>query len=187
MQTAISDITNKTVVQEPHIESILSAYAVQIGADMAKYRNHVYRVYLHCQMLDPNPANHRAYAIAAAFHDIGIWTDHTIDYLDPSIAHAMDHLRNLGEAQMEAEVATMIYWHHKTSAYTGPFAQTTEIFRRADWTDVSLGLLRFGTTRKARRDIVKALPYEGFHPFLIRKVVANFFKHPSNPLPMFKN
>lgn len=177
---------NETFVQEPHIESILSAYASYIAGDLDKYRNHVYRVYLHCQLLDTNTFNHKIYAIAAAFHDIGIWTDHTIDYLDPSIAQAMDYLHNRGEQALQSQVATMIYWHHKTSAYKGPFALTTETFRRADWTDVSLGLFAFGMDRKLLRPIRREFPNKGFHVFLTGKLLVNFFKHPTKPLPMFK-
>ncbi|OJV20483.1 MAG: hypothetical protein BGO21_07830 [Dyadobacter sp. 50-39] len=180
-------MANETFDPEPRIESILSAYSARIAGDLDKYRNHVYRVYRNCQQLDPNTFNHKVYAIAAAFHDVGIWTDHTIDYLNPSVAHAMDYLHNEGEHALQSQVATMIYWHHKTSIYKGPFAHTTEVFRKADWADVSLGLLAFGMERKRLRATRQQFPNRGFHVFLVGKVFANFFRHPLNPLPMFKS
>lgn len=168
------------------IESILSRYAPLIGSDLEKYRNHVYRVYLNCQLLDPNTLNHKVYAIAAAFHDIGIWTDSTIDYLNPSVAQAMHYLQIRNEPGLQSQVATIIYWHHKTTPYIGPFAKTTEVFRKADWADVSLGLISFGMDRKLLRTVRRRIPNKGFHIFLVNKLLANFFKHPLNPLPMFK-
>lgn len=174
------------IVEEPIIESILSAYASQIGEDLVKYKNHVYRVFYNCRLLDSDPLHHKVYAIAAAFHDIGIWTKHTIDYLDPSIEEAITYLRRQDEQQLTEQITAMIYWHHKIAAYSGPFAKTTETFRKADWADVSLGLIRFGMDGKLLRNARKALPNAGFHLFLTRKVVRNFFSHPLNPLPMFK-
>jgi hypothetical protein len=34
--------------------------------------------------------------IAACFHDLGIWTDHTFDYLSPSAGLARDYLQRYG-------------------------------------------------------------------------------------------
>jgi hypothetical protein len=41
-------------------------------------------IYYGLSSLDMKNGNEEKYAIAAVFHDIGIWTTHTIDYLDPS-------------------------------------------------------------------------------------------------------
>lgn len=40
--------------------------------------------------------NAEKYAIAAVFHDIGIWTNHTLDYLDPSAGQAKAYLTETG-------------------------------------------------------------------------------------------
>ncbi|GGN12177.1 hypothetical protein GCM10010967_55230 [Dyadobacter beijingensis] len=173
-------------LSEPVIEAIFATYEPAIGKDLAKYRNHVYRVFKNCLLLDPDAQNREIYAIAAVFHDIGIWTDHTIDYLDPSIAQAARYLRETGAGHLEAQVSTMIYWHHKVGAYTGPFARTAEVFRKADWADVSLGLLTFGMDRARLRQARAAWPNAGFHLFLVRKILPNLLSHPLNPLPMFK-
>lgn len=168
------------------IEEILGQYAPAIGRDYTRYRNHVYRVFLNCLLIDPDERHTDAYAIAAAFHDIGIWTKNTIDYLDPSIAEAKVYLDNAGESSLLEEIGTMILWHHKVFVYDGPFQQKTETFRRADWIDVSLGLISFGTDRRRLIAYRKALPNAGFHWFLIKKISKNLLRHPLNPLPMFR-
>ncbi|WP_205945212.1 hypothetical protein [Pedobacter hiemivivus] len=48
--------------------------------------------------------------IAAVYHDIGIWTDRTIDYLDPSIVQANNYLREIGKAEWIEEIEWMCRW-----------------------------------------------------------------------------
>lgn len=169
------------------IEAILQHFQPTIGKDYEKYRNHVYRVFLNCLIIDNNKANEEKYAVAAVFHDIGIWTNHTIDYLDPSIAQAGAWLAATGKLEWTAECSEMINWHHKTSRYTGPHEQTVEVFRKADWIDVSLGLLTYGFDKKEIRKNRQQIPNCGFHWFLAKKILRNLWQHPLNPLPMFKS
>lgn len=168
------------------IDDLLNHFKAAIGKDYDKYRNHVYRVFLNCLMIDPQPEHKEKYAIAAVFHDIGIWTDHTIDYLAPSIAQLHHYLSESKQQSFAEEITLMIYWHHKISLYNGSYNHTVETFRKADWIDVSLGLLHFGYSSGKIRMNRKALPNLGFHLFLIRKIIRNLFIHPLKPLPMFK-
>jgi len=166
------------------IETILNNFSSTLGSDYEKYRNHVYRVFLNCKMIDNNYYNEWKYAVAAVFHDIGIWTDNTIDYLKPSMEQAKIYLIRENKQSYIDEVIQMIYWHHKRSSYKGEYA-TVEVFRKADYIDVSLGLLTFGYSSKEISKTRKLLPNKGFHVFLIKRIVKNLFKHPFNPLPMF--
>jgi hypothetical protein len=168
------------------IETLLYNFKPAIGNDLEKYRNHVYRVFLNCLIMDKEKNNEEKYAVVAVFHDIGIWTDHTIDYLDPSVGQLSLYLTGSGKQEWVDECSRMINWHHKTTSYTGPFKQTVEIFRKADWIDVSLGLLTYGFDRRSIRENRQKLPNRGFHLFLLKKLAGNFFRHPLNPLPMFK-
>ena len=168
------------------IDDILDNYAESIGIDFARYKNHVSRVFHNCLLLDRNPANEEKYAIAAVFHDIGIWTDHTIDYLNPSIAQAKNFLTKSGKEEWTEEISLMIYWHHKPREYKGNYQETVENFRKGDWIDVTIGLRKFGLERNQLQSIRKKFPNLGFHLFLIRKLTRNFFMHPLSPLPMFK-
>ncbi|MCF0073941.1 HD domain-containing protein [Dyadobacter sp. CY261] len=171
---------------EPLIDELLGRFRQEIGVDLEKYSNHVYRVFETCLMRDANPENRDKYAIAAVFHDIGIWTDHTIDYLPPSILQAELYLKDTKQEALISEITDMIFWHHKVRPYRGAFSITAETFRKADWTDVSLGVLTFGANRKLLSQLRQQFPNAGFHVFLLQKIGANFFRHPLNPLPMFK-
>jgi len=169
-----------------YLFTLLVPFRTIIGKDHEKYSNHVQRVFFNCLIIDRNHDNHEKYAIAAVFHDIGIWTNYTIDYLDPSIAQAKEYLVSSGQSHWTEEISSMIFWHHKTRPYKGPFELTTEIFRKADWIDVSLGLITYGYPKQTIRHFRKRIPNKGFHFFLFKKITKNFFLHPLRPLPMFK-
>jgi hypothetical protein len=168
------------------IEKVLLDKRDLLKKDYNTYRNHVYRVFHLCLLLDNATGNADKYAIASIFHDIGIWTDLTFDYLKPSIAKAQEYLQKTGSGEWEEEVSLMIDMHHKLSSYKGPYEQTVETFRRADWIDVTKGVLKFGLEKKEIATVLKAFPALGFHAFLLKQSTKNFFKHPLNPLPMFK-
>ena len=167
------------------IDELLDPFKSVIGEEYNKYRNHVLRVYQNCLLLDSNKENQNKYAVAAVYHDIGIWTNKTIDYLDPSIEQAGIYLHKTGKEDWIEEISLMIYWHHKWSGYEGKYAVTTGNFRKADWIDVSLGLLTFGVNKIEIEKIRKAYPNLGFHNFLLKKISKNILEHPFNPLPMF--
>lgn len=167
------------------VDILLGPFRQVLGNDYEKYRNHVCRVFYNCLMMDKEETNAGKYAVASVFHDIGIWTDNTIDYLAPSIERARQYLATNDKTAWIEEVHAMIYWHHKISPYSGAFKQTVETFRKADYTDVSLGLFTYGFNRKIVAANRKKFPNAGFHFFLVKKIVNNFFRHPFNPLPMF--
>ena len=168
------------------VDTILQTFQPVIGNDYEKYRNHVCRVFHNCVTIDPQKDNEEKYAVVAVFHDIGIWTNNTIDYLDPSIAQLNNYLTRAGRQQWMDECGRMIHWHHKPARYKGPYEQTVETFRKADWIDVSLGMLTYGIHTESLVQNRKELPTHGFHWFLVKKLVKNFFRHPFHPLPMFK-
>jgi len=168
------------------IDKILLPYKSLLANDFDKYRNHVGRVYLHCLLLDSDEANAEKYAIAAVFHDIGLWTAQTFDYLAPSIAVSEDYLHHHNRQEWMDEISQMIYWHHKMTRYKGPVLTTAETFRKADWMDVTLGLMAFGISRQTLKQYRDQLPLLGFHLFLFKRAAKYFLKHPFHPLPMFK-
>ena len=168
------------------IEDILPKFKSAMGVDYGKYKNHVYRVFLNCLLIDSEKNNEEKYAIAAVFHDIGIWTNHTFDYLDPSIEQAKIYLAKTNRTDWIEEISLMIYWHHKMSKYKGAHEEIVENFRKADWIDVSLALRTFKFDKKKIHETRRRFPNSGFHVFLIKETIKNFFKHPLNPLPIFK-
>ena len=168
------------------LDKLLLRFKPRLANDYEKYRNHVYRVFLNCTTLDTESANEEKYAIAAVFHDIGIWTNNTFDYLDPSIAELKEYLYEINKNEWLSEISSMIYWHHKVKAYVGEYSATVEVFRKADWVDVSLGLLKFGIESKKISAIKRSFPNAGFHFFLLKQTGKYWIKHPLNPIPVLK-
>ena len=167
-------------------QNLLQKFKEELGSDYDKYKNHVLRVFSICLLMDDEKSNEEKYAIASVFHDIGIWTNHTFDYLQPSIEQACNHLTKIGRKDWIEEITLMISWHHKISRYRGKHEAIVENFRKADWIDVSFGLISFGVNKKKIKETRKTIPALGFHLFLLKATFKNFFRHPLNPLPMFK-
>lgn len=171
------------------IETILTSYKTKIGKDYNTYRNHIYRIFNYALTLDTNTENIEKYAIAAAFHDIGIWT-HSFDYLVPSIALANKYLVENNNESWCNEIALMIDNHHKMSVYKNEFNETVETFRKADWIDVlpyfSKLSKKAGIKKTVYKEIQKAHVIKGFHWFLVKQSLKWLVKHPFDPLPMFK-
>ncbi len=167
------------------IETILTNYKTVIGKDYSVYKNHIYRIYNSCIKLDNNTKNHKKYAIAAVFHDLGIWT-HNFDYLKPSINLAKEYLIKNKQENWIDEITLLIDNHHKITEFKGSFEITVNTFRKADWIDVTNGLRLFYFSKNEFKRIKKAFPNKGFHLFLLKQWFKWFLKKPFNSLPMFK-
>jgi hypothetical protein len=170
------------------LDELLHAHAAALGGDFTAYRNHTYRVVNLCAALSPtgDPEQLQKMAIAAAFHDMGIWTDGTFDYLQPSVRVAIAHLDRSGRAEWTPEITAMILEHHKISAWRGDPHWLVEPFRRADWVDVTRGLRTFGLSRSLLREIFSMWPSAGFHKRLIQLELKRLRTHPWSPLPMVR-
>ena len=169
------------------LDQVLETHAAALGADFTAYRNHTYRVANLCVALAPaGDAALEQVALAAAFHDLGIWTARTFDYLPPSIELACGHLSCTGHADWRESIAGMIGEHHKIRRYRGAHAELIEPFRRADWIDVSLGLLSFGLPRARRQAIFAKWPNAGFHQRLAQLALKRIRTNPLSPLPVLK-
>lgn len=166
--------------------NLLQPYRNLIGKDYELYQNHVCRVVALCLLLDPDKQNEDKYLVAAAFHDIGIWTAGTFDYIDPSIEAVGNYLQQSNSQLNTEEISSMIQWHHKISSYKDKYNKTVNVFRKADWIDVTFGLRSFGVKRSELSKLKKEFPDKTFHRFLLSMATRNFFKHPLAPLPMFR-
>jgi len=133
----------------------------------------------------PTEEEQKKLIIAAAFHDIGIWSAGTVDYLPPSIEAAMQYLVTQGLESWCDEVALMIDMHHKLRSYKGSYP-LVELFRKGDLIDFSLGAVKHGVTKEYIGQVKKYFPNEGFHKLLMRLTWSRLKSHPLNPLPMMK-
>jgi hypothetical protein len=166
------------ITSHPTVERVLGEHAEALAGDATGYRNHVYRVLSWALDLAPDLDRERA-ALALAWHDIGIWTDATWDYLGPSEARAR-------AAGGDDGVALAIALHHRLRPWRGPHADLVEPLRRADLVDVSLGVVRFGLGRAQIRAVQAALPDAGFHARLVQLFLRELGRKPWRPMPMLR-
>jgi hypothetical protein len=169
------------------LDDVLETHAGALAHDFTAYRNHAYRVVNFCAALKggSDEAIGRI-ALAAAFHDLGIWTAQTFDYLEPSIELARVHLGCCGHADWRESVSGMIREHHKIRPFRGGDAEWIEPFRRADWMDVSSGALSFGLPRAQMRAIFARWPNAGFHKRLAQLTWQRMKRHPLSPVPVLR-
>ena len=169
------------------IEQILEEWKSHIGPAYEGYRGHVYRVLNYCRALrDCSDDETQKLAIAAAFHDLGLWSDHTVDYLPPSEDRARKWLVANGFASWQDEIGLIIRLHHRIRPVRQSQQALVELFRRADLIDFSLGLIRFGVPARFISRMKSEIPNQGFHWFLVRTATSWILRHPLRPLPFLK-
>lgn len=170
----------------PTIDDVLDGHRSALGNDFLAYRNHVYRVANLCLAMAGSHGELDRIATAAVFHDLGIWTDRTFDYITPSIALARTYLVARGREDWITDIATMIADHHKITRSIANPRPLVERFRQADWIDVTGGLRRFGVPRPFVARLLATWPDAGFHWRLVQLAIDRFRRHPLTPLPMVR-
>ena len=156
-------------LERPYVEELFAQYETVIGNDFPGYRNHVYRTITYAMhFLDNAPAHERLVETVFVYHDIGLWTDHELAYLEPSEAAALTDNEKFGWGLDPEVLRGAIHWHHKIFPYTGPHRQVIESCRKADWIDASKGTLRKGMSKAAIKEVEAAFPNLGFHDTLLR-------------------
>lgn len=172
---------------QPLIDRILESWKGRIGEPYEGYRGHVFRVFNFCLALRScTDEEIEKLAIAAAFHDIGLWSDHTADYLPPSVAQARQWLADNGLEAWSEEIGLMIDMHHKLRPYRDPRYPLVEIFRKADLVDFSLGAVKFGLPSAFVGRVKSEIPNAGFHRFLLGMAKDWFARHPLSVPPFIK-
>jgi hypothetical protein len=172
------------VFTDPLIDDVLGSWAEQIGRDLPGYRGHVYRTFNFARALSGTATDTRDLALAAAFHDLGIWAERTFDYLEPSALHAESYVA-ARQPLVDAEaLRRTILLHHKLTSCERQGGARAEAFRRADLVDLSLGLIDFGLPSGFIREVRAVFPNAGFHRCLLRLASGWAFHHPTRPLPM---
>lgn len=162
-------MTIDIITHADHVEALLETYRDQIGKDFAGYRGHVYRVLTYAMhFLDGNPRHRRLVETALVFHDIALWTDREMAYLEPSgVLAQKENAQNQWGLDNQL-LYDAIFYHHKLTAYSGPGAEVINAVRKADWIDASNGLVTKGMPRKHIRAVKSALPAQGFYATLRR-------------------
>jgi len=174
-------------VNIPLLEEILGEWKTIIDKDFEAYKNHVYRMLHYCFYLHKTTEEERhKLIIAACFHDLGLWSDNTVDYLPPSIILARKYLQQNKLEHWSTEIELIIDMHHKVTAYTNSDYPLVEIFRKSDLADFSLGLIKGDISADYVARIKTTFPNAGFHKMLCKEQGKWLLKHPLNPFPIMK-
>ncbi len=175
------------IQRHPRLEALFDAYSERFGKEQTPYRNHIYRVInLVAIQKALTEEELEKVAIAGFFHDAGIWLAGTFDYLEPSARLAVHYLEEQGLEAWSPEIEAIILNHHKVTRFSTDSRSLAEMFRRADWIDVSLGLLRFGLPAARIRHIRATFPNAGFHTLLLKLSGQQLLSQPWRPLPMLR-
>jgi hypothetical protein len=171
----------------PLLEDILEEWEVAVGQDFQGYKNHVYRMINFCfAQGDLSNEAREKIVIAGCFHDLGIWSDNTFNYLLPSINLAKEFLQQNDLEHWISEVTAMIDTHHKLSKCEDAENPLVEVFRKGDLVDFSLGFVKCNLPKSYINSVKKQFPNAGFHKCLLQTASGWFFKHPLNPIPVLK-
>jgi hypothetical protein len=153
----------------PRVEELLAPYTAQIGDDLPGYRNHVYRTVTYAMHFLGNSAElEQLVETAFVYHDIALWTDHALAYLEPSEEVALADNAKHGWGLDPELLRGAIHWHHKITAFSGPHEDVIEAVRKADWIDATKGMRRMGMSKANIEAVEAAFPNNGFHNALIR-------------------
>ena len=151
------------------VEALLAPFRERIAGDYAGYRGHIYRVLTYAMHFLQGETTHRpAIEAALVYHDIGLWTDRELAYLEPSIRRVIADNAAHGWGLDPDLLARLIHWHHKILPYRGSHSAVVNAVRKADWVDATGGLIRHGLTRAEIAAVTAEIPEHGFHQSLNR-------------------
>ncbi len=163
----MSEPTIQIQQERPRVEELLATYRDVMGGDFDGYRNHVYRTVTYAlHFLDGDAAP--VVETAMVYHDIGLWTDKELAYLEPSEARALADNEKYNWGLEPDLLRGIIHWHHKVFRYRGPHERIIEACRKADWIDATQGWVRKGMPRSNIVAVEAAFPNHGFHQSLLR-------------------
>ena len=129
----------------------------------------------------PNAMN--IVAMALAYHDVALWTDGKLNYLEPSARQMELHTAKEGvfEENHISIARQIIMEHHKFTDYhskntqndSGQIAASgaavdaiVNAVRKADWTDATVGIVRFEVPAALLEAAYAKIPEAGFHVML---------------------
>ncbi|MGB0910313.1 MAG: phosphohydrolase [Nitrospirales bacterium] len=151
------------------VEALFLPYREMIGEDYDAYRGHVYRSITYAMhFLEGNDCQRKMVETALVYHDIGLWSDKNLAYLEPSEALALQDNETNSFGLEPETLKAAIRWHHKMTRYSGHSAKVVNAVRHADWIDASQGMIRKGLTQIQVEAVQDAIPNYGFPDVLQR-------------------
>jgi hypothetical protein len=166
------------------IDEVLSHHHLALGQDLLGYSGHCYRLLNYTRFLGLDERDLPLMEVAIAFHDLGVWTHKTMDYIGPSIKLAEQYvLKEDLEIDLQ-HLGLIIGGHHHLSEIDN--SPPAELLRKADLMDLSFGAISGGLSKEILRSIKKEFPNNGFQTMIMKKVALYAISHPLRPFPMMK-
>jgi len=179
VDTSGFDVTTRQKTMDSQLDLVRGA----LGQDYDRYRNHCLRVYTFSKYFLPEfvveemPNAFDILAVALAYHDVALWTDGALDYLDPTVKQMDSYLSKEEEDSIlnveELEIAEIIIEeHHKFTPYNGGKNATVNALvnaaRKADWADFTIGVVGWGLPAGLLEAAYDQVPELGFHMMLAK-------------------
>ncbi len=182
----IESSADVTVSAHRVADELFAQHVGGFGYAAAGYRGHVHRVIaLVGRQVTLDETTATLLGQAAFFHDAGIWLDDSFDYLPTSIERARRQLG--GSDPVHTDLVVAMIEEHRRLRRARPDDPIVEAFRRADLTDISLGLIRSpGVTPAEYRSLTRRYPSAGFRRGLMVNFTTWAVRHPLRPLPMVR-
>jgi hypothetical protein len=156
------------ITRSDRVEALLEPYRDAIGHDYDGYRGHIYRVLSYAMHFLGGNGARGVVETALVYHDLGLWSDKELAYLEPSIERAQHDNETRSWGYDPQLLHDIIYWHHKITPVRGPNADIVNAVRKADWIDATQGLLRMGMPKRCIEKVTDAIPAAGFYDTLKR-------------------
>ena len=115
-----------TAKDAPILTSYIDHFAAELGDDKVSYLNHCLRTLSFAEEFlrrdgfseEEVAARRKVMETALAFHDIALWSDGELNYLEPSAKQAELVATDLSEDE-KSIVCDIIVYHHKFTAFHG--------------------------------------------------------------------
>lgn len=199
------DAANLITREKPNkiLKDILLHYRSVLGEDYDPHYNHCLRVLNFSKYFfdkyttdrkerDSTTSSRRRImdimAFAIAYHDIALWTDGELSYLEPSVAvmerdlRENQSIRGLFRPPLTTEeklvAREIIMQHHKISPFAVSKAdsnvpmgiegeQMVNAVRKGDWVDATMGIVKHGISADILEAAYAEIPEAGFHYMLL--------------------
>lgn len=166
-----------------YMDKIFLDYQEELGDDFTRYSNHCYRLLNYLQLMELDDNEDYKCRILLPFHDLGIWTHKTMNYLPPSIELAVAYVKKNNIEIEESEIIGFIGNHHKI---TKNKITIEEKLRKADLIDLTNGIVPLGLSSRKLKEIRSVFPSLGFQKLIYWKVIKHGIGNITNPFPMLK-
>lgn len=163
-------VTYAIITSHPTLDAHLQGFRDDLGDDYDKYRNHCLRVLNFAKYhlgTDATDSELDLIAIGLAYHDIALWSDSKLNYLEPSADQLKKHFEDddtLSPVDVETAVQIVLQ-HHKVTDWQGPNQRIVNAVRKADWADATM-MVKFGLPNDLLLQAYDEIPEGGFHLML---------------------